>query len=79
MRCKVSCVYFVHCVSRILFGMSLAMDVRCATYSLRLAVNHVKGFVLCLHVRTGGWWHRFVVHYSISYVDGIFVYIRLPK
>jgi len=25
----------VYCVSRIVFGMSLAMDVRCATYSVR--------------------------------------------
>jgi len=28
----------VYCVSRILFRMSLAMDVRFATYSVRLAV-----------------------------------------
>jgi len=37
-------------VCHILFRMSLAMDVRCATYSVRLAVDHVEGFVLCLQV-----------------------------
>jgi len=41
----VSCAYLVYCVSRILFGMSLNMDVRCATYNVRLAwcinaINH---------------------------------------
>jgi len=29
----------VYCVSRILFRMSLAMDVRCATYSVRHAAT----------------------------------------
>jgi len=27
---NVSCAYFVYCVSRVLFRMSLAMDMRCA-------------------------------------------------
>ena len=40
-----SCAYFVYCVSRILCSMSLAMDVPCATYSVRLAMDHVEGFV----------------------------------
>jgi len=53
----VSCVYLVYCVSRILFRMSLARDVRCATYSVRLAMDHVEGFVLCLQVRREGWCH----------------------
>jgi len=53
----VSCAYHAYCVSRILFRMSLAMDVRCATYSVRLAMDHVEGFVLCLQVRIGGWCH----------------------
>ena len=26
------------------------MDVLCATYSVRLAMDHVEGFVLCLQV-----------------------------
>ena len=54
---NVSCAYLAYCVSRILFRMSLAMDVRCATYSVRLAMDHVEGFVLCLQVRGGGWCH----------------------
>ena len=37
----------MYCVSRILFSMSLAMDVLCATYSLRLAMDHVEG--TCKH------------------------------
>ena len=37
----------VCCVSRILFRMSLAMDVLCATYSVRLAMDHVEG--TCKH------------------------------
>ena len=41
-----SCAYLVYCVSRILFRMSLAMDVRCVTYSVRLAMDHMEGFVL---------------------------------
>jgi len=44
---KVSCAYLVYCVSRILFRMSLTMDVRCATFSARLTMDHVEGFVLC--------------------------------
>ena len=40
-------------MSRILFRMSLDMDVSCATYSVRLAMDHVEGFVLCLQVRRG--------------------------
>jgi len=36
----------VYCVSRILFRMSLAMDVRCATYSVRLAARQFF-FSLC--------------------------------
>jgi len=43
---KVSCAYLVYCVSRILFRMSLATDVRCVTCSVRLAMDHVVGFVL---------------------------------
>jgi len=42
---NVSCAYLVYCVSRTLFRMNLAMDVRCATYSVRLAMDHVEGFV----------------------------------
>jgi len=51
---KVSCAYLVYCVSRVLFRMSLAMDVLCATYSVRLAMDHVEGFVLHLQVHRGG-------------------------
>ena len=40
---KVSCAYFVYCVSRTLFRMSLAMDVRCATDNVGLAMDHVEG------------------------------------
>ena len=40
-----SCAYLVYCVSPILFRTSLAMDVRCATYSVRMAMDHVEGFV----------------------------------
>jgi len=50
-----NCAYLVYCVSHILFRMSLAMDVHCATYSMRLAVDHVERFMLCLQVRRGGW------------------------
>jgi len=42
---KVSYAYLVYCVSRRLFKRSLGMDVRCATYSVRLAMDHVEGFV----------------------------------
>ena len=52
-----NCAYLVYCVSRILFRMSLAMDVRFATYSVRLAMDHVEGFMLCLQVLGGGWCH----------------------
>jgi len=45
----VSCAYLVYCVSRILFRMSLAMDVRCVTCS----VDHVERFVLCIQVHRG--------------------------
>ena len=40
---KVSCAYLVYCVSLMLFGMSLVMHVRCATYRVRLAMDHVEG------------------------------------
>ena len=49
---KVSCAYLVYCVSRILFRMSLTMDVRCATYSARLAMDHVQGFVSSINKLT---------------------------
>jgi len=35
----------VYCVSRILFGMSLAMDVRCVKYSVRLATASLTLYV----------------------------------
>ena len=53
--------YRVYCVSRMLFRMNLAMDVRCVPYSVRLAMDFVEGFVLCLQVRRGGWCHWPVV------------------
>ena len=49
---NVSCAYLVYCVSRKLFRMSLAMDVLCGTCSVRLAMDHVEGLVLCLQVRS---------------------------
>ena len=55
MEWNMNCAYLVYCVSHILFRMSLAMDVHCATYSMRLAVDHVERFMLCLQVRRGGW------------------------
>jgi len=51
---NVNCAGLVNCVSRVLFIMSLAVDVRCATYSVRLAMDHLEGFALYLQVRRGG-------------------------
>ena len=50
MGCNLSCVYLVNCVSRIQLRMSVAMDVRCATYGVRLAMEHVEEYVLCLQL-----------------------------
>jgi hypothetical protein len=50
---NVSCAYLVYCVSGILLRMSVAMGVRCATYSVRLAMDHVEECVLCLPVCRG--------------------------
>ena len=48
-----SCAYLVYCVSGILLRMSVVMGVRCATYSVRLAMDHVEECVLCLPVCRG--------------------------
>jgi len=52
---KVSWAYLTYRVCRTLFRMSPSMDVRCATYmySVRLAMDHVERFVLCLQFRRG--------------------------
>jgi hypothetical protein len=44
-------------VSRTLFRMSLAMVVSLMLCSVRLAMDYVEVFVLCLQVHRRGWCH----------------------
>ena len=52
---NVCCAYLLYCVRHILFSMILDMDVRCATYSVRLAMDNVEEHELCLQACRGGW------------------------
>jgi len=46
----VNFTYIVYCLSRIQLRMSLAMYVRCVTYNVRLAMDHVEKYALPMQV-----------------------------
>jgi len=55
------------------------MVVRLMLCSVRLVMDYVEVFVLCLQVHRGGLCHGLLAPKSVFYVDGISAYIRLPN